>query len=140
MSGEASRGLADTNILIHHRGIDAADLPDELLISAVTLAELSAGPHHADDPLERSLRMSLLQHVESMFEPLPFDKDAARTFGVVAAAVLQAGRKPRSRIADLMIASTAIANRLPLYTTNPDDFAGLDALVKVMPVRRRASG
>lgn len=140
MSGEPStRGLADTNILIHHRDLDAADLPDELLISAVTLAELSAGPYHTDDPLERSVRVNLLQHAESTFEPLPFDTEAARAFGLLSAAVLATGRKPRRRIADLMIASTALVNGLPLYTTNPDDFAGLDNLLDVVPVQRPGS-
>ncbi|MDQ7906012.1 type II toxin-antitoxin system VapC family toxin [Phytohabitans sp. ZYX-F-186] len=136
MSGKPpTRGLADTKILIHHSNLDAADLPDELFISAITLAELSAGPYYADDPVERSLRVNLLQHVESTFEPLPFDTEAARAFGLLSASVLAAGRKPRRR-ADLMIASTALVNQLPLYTTNPDDFAGLDSLLDVVAVRR----
>jgi hypothetical protein len=78
--------------------------------------------------------LDVLQRAESEFDPLPFDAEAARAFGRVAAAVLAAGRKPRARTADLMIASVAIANRLPLYTTNPDDFAGLDTLVTVVAV------
>lgn len=80
--------------------------------------------------------MSVLQRTEATFEPLPFDTEAARTFGLVSAAVVAAGRKPRRRIADLMIASIVIANRLPLYTTNPSDFAGLDDLATVVPVPR----
>lgn len=140
MSGEPStRGLVDTNIVIHLADLDAAELPEELVISTVTLAELSAGPHHADDPLERSRRIGILQHAESTFEPLPFDKEAARAFGQVSAAVLAAGRKPRRRTPDLMIASIAITNRLPLYTINPDDFRGLDELLEVIPVRRPES-
>jgi predicted nucleic acid-binding protein len=127
-------GLLDTNILILRRQIDHARLPDTMSISAVTLAELSAGPHHADDPAERARRLDVLQRAESEFDPLPFDAEAARAFGRVVAAVLAAGRKPRARTADLMIASVAIGNRLPLYTTNPDDFAGLDALVTVVAV------
>jgi hypothetical protein len=127
-------GLLDTNTLILRRQIDHAQLPDTMSISAVTLAELSAGPHHTDDPPERARRLDVLQRAESEFDPLPFDAEAARAFGRVAAAVLAAGRKPRARTADLMIASVAIANRLPLYTTNPDDFAGLDTLVTVVAV------
>lgn len=130
-------GLLDTNILILRRQIDHALLPDTMSISAVTLAELSAGPHHADDPAERARRMDVLQRAESEFDPLPFDAEAARAFGRVVAAVLAAGRKPRARIADLMIASVAIGNRLPIYTTNPDDFAGLDTLVPVVAVPLR---
>lgn len=137
MSGEVhGRGLIDTNVLVHLAALDAARLPGEMVISAVTLAELSAGPHHTDDPAERARRMSVLQHAEATFEPLPFDTEAARTFGLVSAAVLAAGRKPRRRIADLMIASIAIANRLPLYTTNPGDFTGLDDLATVVVVQR----
>lgn len=137
MTGELStRGLIDTNVVIHLRMLDATQLPDEMVISAVTLAELSAGPHHAADPAERARRVSLLQHAEATFDPLPFDAVAARTFGMVSAAVLVAGRTPRRRIADLMIASVAIANSVPLYTTNPIDFVGLDGLLAVVPVKR----
>ncbi|MEU4793585.1 type II toxin-antitoxin system VapC family toxin [Micromonospora tulbaghiae] len=130
------RGLIDTNIVIHLGGLDGAELPDEMVISAVTLAELSAGPHHTDDPRERARRMSVLQHVEATFEPLPFDAEAARAFGLVSAAVLAAGRGTRRRVADLMIASVAHADALPLYTTNPADFRGLDGLITVHPVSR----
>jgi len=130
------RGLIDTNVVVYLAALDAADLPDEMVISAVTLADLSAGPHHAGDPAERARRVSVLQHAEATFEPLPFDTEAARTFGLVSAAVLAAGRKPRRRMADLMIASIAIANRLPLYTTNPGDFGGLADLARVVAVRR----
>jgi predicted nucleic acid-binding protein len=137
VSGETrTRGLIDTNIVIHLAALNPAELPEEMVISAVTLAELSACPHHADDAAERARRTSVLQHTEATFDPLPFDAEAARAFGLVSAAVLMAGRKPRRRLADLMIASIAIANRLPLYTTNPDDFAGLADLVHVVAVRR----
>ncbi len=137
MSGEThDRGLIDTNVLIHLAALDAAHLPGEMVISAVTLAELSAGPHHTDDPAERARRMSVLQHAEATFEPLPFNTEAARTFGLVSAAVVAAGRQPRRRIADLMIASIAVANRLALYTTNPGDFTGLDDLGTIVAVPR----
>jgi predicted nucleic acid-binding protein len=140
VSGEARqrqrRGLIDTNVVIHLAAVDPADLPDEMVISAVTLAELSAGPHHAPDPAERARRMSVLQHAEATFDPLPVDTAAARAFGQVSAAVLKAGRGTRRRIADLLIASVAVANQLPLYTTNPDDFAGLGDLLAIVKVRR----
>jgi hypothetical protein len=137
MSGEV-HGLLDTNILILRRRLDHAQLPDVLSISAVTLAELSAGPHHAGVPAERARRVVLLQQVEAEFDPLPFDTDAARVYGSLVAGVLAAGRTPRRRIADLMIASTAIAWRLPLYTTNPQDFVGLDSQLHLVPVDRPA--
>jgi predicted nucleic acid-binding protein len=135
-------GLLDTNILILRRQIDHTRLPAVLSISAVTLAELSAGPYHTDSPEERARRIDVLQRAESEFDPLPFDADAARAFGRVTAAVLAAGRKPRARTADLMIASVAIANDLPLYTTNPDDFTGLEKLltVRAVPVSAPARG
>src|SRR5262245_44811957 len=132
------QGLLDTNILILRKLIDYKQLPRIVSISAITLAELSAGPHHTSDPLERAKRLDALQRVEAEFDPLPFDTEAARAFGRVCAAVLAAGRKPRGRISDLMIASVAIANRLPLYTTNPADFAGLESLLTVVPVRQPA--
>ncbi|MEU5940344.1 type II toxin-antitoxin system VapC family toxin [Micromonospora sp. NPDC047548] len=137
MSGDLPlRGLIDTNIVIHLAALDPEHLPDEMVISAVTLAELSARPHHTDDPRERARRMSVLQHVEATFDPLPFDAEAARAFGLIAAAVLASGRGTRRRIADLMIASIAHTHGLPLYTTNPNDFAGLGELVTLQAVKR----
>lgn len=100
----------------------------------MALAELSAGPHHADTSAERAKRINVLQHVERVFDPLPFDASAARTFGMVTSLVLEAGRKPRSRLADLMIASVAIDNGLPLYTTNPDDYVGVESVLRVVAV------
>ncbi|AUI64256.1 VapC toxin family PIN domain ribonuclease [Amycolatopsis sp. BJA-103] len=131
-------GLLDTNILILRRTIDHAQLPDSMSISTITLAELSAGPHYAADPAERARRTDLLQRVESEFDPLPFGTEAARIFGRVSASVLAMGRTPRRRVADLMIASVAIAHRMPLYTTNPQDFEGLKELLDVVPVTRPA--
>jgi len=137
--------MLDTNIVILRRWIDAADLPDEMAISAITLAELSAGPHQVrsndeqetyDEHAERARRLEILQRTESEFDPVPFDAEAARVYGRVTAAVIAAGRKPRGRVADLMIAATAIAEGLPLYTTNPADFTGLDDLMEIIPVTR----
>jgi predicted nucleic acid-binding protein len=141
VSGEApSRGLIDTSIVIHLAVLDPAALPDEMVLSAVTLAELSAGPHHTDDPVERARRTAVLQHAEATFDPLPFDADAARAFGMVCAAVLAVGRTPRRRVAGLMIASIGVVNRLPLYTTNPADFIGLDNLLRVVAVAHPPAG
>ena len=148
MTGERhAQGLLDTNIVILRRWIDSNELPDEMAISAITLAELSAGPHEVrsnveqsayDEHAERARRLEILQRVENEFDPIPFDAEAARIYGRVAAAVIGAGRKPRGRFADLMIASTAIAEGLPLFTTNPRDFVGVDALLTIVPVNRPA--
>jgi len=128
------RGLGDTNILIYLERLAVEQLPAELLTSTVSLAELSAGVHSADDALERARRVVRVQRVEATFSPLPFDVEAARQYGIIAAEVIAMGRKPRGRIADLMIASIAAANRLPLFTTNPEDFRGLESVVAVVPV------
>ena len=139
----STRGLLDTGVVILRRSINPAELADELAISAVTLAELTAGVHlvRGDDAAaraERSKRTEVLQRVEDEFDPIPFDTDAARAFGRVSAAVLAVGRSSRRRMADLMIASVAMANELPVFTTNPDDFVGLDGLVEVVAVTRPA--
>ena len=141
MAAEHRRGLLDTNILILRHWLNAVDLPEEMAISAVTLAELSAGVHlvRGDDAqarAERARRTDVLQRAEGEFEPIPFDGEAARAFGRISAAVRASGRAPRRRVADLMIASVAAANGLPLYTTNPADFTGLAGLVTVVPVGR----
>ena len=139
------QGMLDTNILIMRRWVDPAELPDEMAISAITLAELSAGPHLVrpegeqaayHEHAERARRLDVLQRAENEFDPIPFDSEAARAFGQVTAAVVAAGRTPRRRTADLMIAATAIAVGLPLFTTNPGDFAGLAGLLTVTPVTR----
>ncbi|MFT4225602.1 type II toxin-antitoxin system VapC family toxin [Micropruina sp.] len=136
-----ARGLLDTNILVLRRGIDLTELPDQVAISAVTLAELSAGVHliegdDAEARAERARRADVLQRAENEFDPIPFDAEAARMFGRISAAVRAVGRTSRRRVADLMIASVAAAAELALYTTNPGDFAGLDEIVRVVPVRR----
>ena len=143
MVGDHQQGLLDTNIVILRRSIDPAELPAEMAITAVTLAELSAGPHQVrgdggyDEHVERARRMDVLQRVENEFDPIPFDADAARIYGRICAAVVAAGRTPRRRVADLMIASIAVAEDLPLFTTNPDDFKGLEDLLTVVPVAHR---
>ncbi|MEU0075388.1 type II toxin-antitoxin system VapC family toxin [Streptomyces sp. NPDC006332] len=144
MPVEHEQGLLDTNIMILRKWIDADELPAEMAISAITLAELSAGPHQVrggeqsdyDEHVERARRMDVLQRAENEFDPIPFDVEAARIYGRICAAVVSAGRKPRRRVADLMIAAVAAAEGLPLFTTNPDDFKGLDDLITIVPVTR----
>ena len=130
-----ARGLIDTSVVIDLELIEAVRLPLELAISAITMAELSAGPHATSDPAERARRQERLQRAEATFDPLPVDAAAARAYGRIYAAVVAAGRKARgARTADLLIAATAVAADLPLYTRNPVDFAGLSALVEIVPV------
>jgi predicted nucleic acid-binding protein len=128
------RGLGDTNILIYLERLAVDQLPAELLISTISLAELSAGVHSAVDAGERARRVLRVQRVEATFSPLPFDVEAARQYGIIAAEVIAMGRRPRGRGADLMIASIAAANKLPLFTANPADFRGLESVVTVVPV------
>ncbi|NGO10183.1 type II toxin-antitoxin system VapC family toxin [Streptomyces sp. HC44] len=145
MPVEHEQGLLDTNIMILRKWIDADELPAEMAISTITLAELSAGPHQVrgsdeqsdyDEHAERARRVDVLQRAENEFDPIPFDVEAARIYGRICAAVVSAGRQPRRRVADLMIAAIAAAEELPLFTTNPDDFKGLGDLITIVPVTR----
>lgn len=131
---DVAQGLLDTSVIVDHDIIDADRLPARAGISAVTLAELSAGPHTTADPTERSRRQDRLHWAASTFEPYPLDADAARAYGRVVAAVRASGRRERSRVADLLIAATAVANDLPLFTRNPDDLAHLGDVVEVHAV------
>lgn len=137
-------GLLDTNTLVLlPRLRDPHVLPEEPLVSAITLAELSVGPLVASSDSEREARQAVLQQVEADFDPLPFDAPAARAFGRVAAAMRRAGRKPAARSYDAMIAAIALTNDLPLFTCNPDDFAGVEGLEVVAvphPDSAKASG
>lgn len=128
-------GLLDTSVVVDwHDPIVVAALPDQMAISVITAAELTAGPHRAAAPAEAAKRQARLQEVEAKLEPLQFDGTAVRSYGLVVAAVVREGRKPRSRLADLLIAATAHANGLDLYTRNGDDFAGLEELVHVIAI------
>ena len=132
---DSRRGVVDTSVVIDLERIDPSELPGEMAISAVTLAELTAGPHATRSGSERAKRQDRLQRTEAMFDPIPFDAAAARSFGRIYEAVAAAGRKPRGRrTTDLLIAATALAAGLPLYTRNPDDFAGLADLLEVRTV------
>ena len=131
---ETKTALLDTSVVIDLGVIAPADLPEETSISAITMAELSAGPHATGDPAERARRQDRLQQLESWVEPIPFDGDCARAYGRVYAAVLAAGRQPRRRAADLLIAATALAAGMPLYTRNADDLQGLEEILTVVAV------
>ncbi len=129
MTEARDRGMLDTSTVILLGQIsDADELADESVISAITLAELSVGPHVANDDAERAARQQHLQQAEADFDVLPFDGDCARAFGGVAAALRASGRKPAARAYDALIAASAIAYALPLYTCNPADFAGISRL------------
>ena len=119
---DTTSGLLDTSVVIDLDVIAPEDLPAEASISAVTMAELSAGPHATDDPAERARRQDRLQQLES------------RAYGRIYSAVLAAGRQPRRRAADLLIAATALAAGLPLYTRNADDFEGLEQILTVVVI------
>ena len=133
------RGILDTNtVILLGKLDDPTVLPEEPLITAITLTELTVGPLVAATGEERAARQAHLQQAESDFDPLPFDASAARAFGRVASSLRNAGRKTTARSYDAMIAATALANALPVYTCNPDDFSGIDGLVVVavpVPVR-----
>jgi len=133
-----ARGILDTStVILLPQLVDEAALPDEPLITTVTLAELSVGPLVAKDDAERAARQAQLQQAEADFTPLPFDAAAARAFARVAASLRRSGRKPAARAYDAMIAATAVANALPVYTANPADFRDIDELevVGVEPPR-----
>jgi tRNA(fMet)-specific endonuclease VapC len=134
VTSDQDRGLLDTStVILLGRLPDASHLPDECLISAITLAELSVGPQVAHTAKERAARQLHVQQAEADFDAIPFDAAAARAFGAVAASLRRSGRKPAARAYDALIAATAMANDLGLYTCNPGDFRGIDGL-RVRPV------
>jgi len=137
VTDRAVRGVLDTSALIDLGMWDPADLPEEPLITAITLAELSVGPLVAATDAERAARQVHLQRAEADFDPIPFDASAARAFGGVAAALRASGRKPAARALDALIAATALAHGLPVFTSNPRDFEGIPGLT-VVPVQLSA--
>jgi predicted nucleic acid-binding protein len=129
------RGVVDTSVVIDLDVLDPNLLPGTIAVTAITMAELAAGPHATSDPEERARRQDRLQRAEATFDPIPFDDEAARAYGRVYAAVVAGGRKARgARAVDLLIAACALANGLPLYTRNASDFRAIDGLVDVVPV------
>jgi len=129
-----ARGLLDTSVIVDLDRLDASQLPEVVAISTVTLAELSAGPSATTDVSERARRQDRLQRTEAAFDPMPFDIRSARAYGRVHAAVVEQGRQPRRKFADLLIAATALAEDLPVVTRNGKDFLGLEGLVTVIEI------
>lgn len=139
MSGRHPRGILDTSTVIQLSLVsDPRSLPEEPLITAITLAELSVGPLITDDPVMREVRQRHLQQAEADFRPLAFDDQAARAFGRVAASLRRSGRKPAARAYDALIAATALANELPVFTTNPRDFEDIEGVEVVTVVLAEA--
>lgn len=134
MRDRHASGLLDTSVVIDLERIDADSLPLTVAISTITLAELGAGPAATSDPGERARRQDRLQRAEATFEPIAFGVQAARAYGRIHAAVVAAGRHPRGRLDDLLIASVALAEGLLLVTRNPHDFAALDDLIDIVVV------
>ena len=131
---EPTRGLLDTSVVIDLDRIDPDRLPDESAIAAITIAELAAGPHATGDREEQARRQDRLLWAAATWDPLPFDAAAARAYGLVFATAATAGRTGRRRLADLLIAATAVANGLPLYTRNAQNLEALTEVVEVIPV------
>ena len=128
-------GMLDTSVVVDWHDPDVVGaLPDEMAISAITAAELTVGPALASTAREAAKRQARLQEVESKLDPIPFDAAAVRSYGLVVAAVIGEGRRPRGRFADLLIAASAHANGLDLYTRNGEDFRGMDHLVRVVEI------
>ncbi len=129
------KGLLDTSVVIDLHKFEPADLPARIAISSITMAELVAGPHAVSSAAARAERIDRIQRAEAMFDPLPFDIDAARAYGRIYAATVEAGQNPRGqRAVDLLIAATALSNSLPMITRNRDDFKGLAGLVEVLTI------
>jgi predicted nucleic acid-binding protein len=128
------RAVLDTSVLIDMSVLQQETLPAVSAMATVSLGELSAGLHTTNDTATRATRVERLQRLEATVDALPFDSAAARVYGRLVALTIAFGRNPRPRKLDLMIAATAAANQLPLYTRNPRDFEGLDTALTVVPV------
>lgn len=125
------RAILDTSVLI---ATDVPPLEGELAISAAALAELHFGVLVTSDAAVRAERLRRLAVFERSFTALPVDEAVAASYGQLAAALVASGRRPRSRVMDLLIAATAHAHSARLYTRNPDDLAGLEQLVEIVAV------
>ena len=135
MPDRAQRGLLDTSLIIGLERVDPDALPEQVAIAAITLAELAAGPHATPDISEAARRQQRLQLAEATFDALPFDADCARAYGLIYAETVRAGRTARgARAVDLLIAATAMAAGLPLYTANPAGFSALGDLIDLHSV------
>jgi toxin FitB len=134
VTGRAQRGMLDTSAVIDLPALDPARLPVEAAIPAIVLAELAQGVAMTKSAEQVMIRSQRLADIEAAFAAIPFDREAARRYGTLVALTIAADRDPRPRRIDLMIAATAAAHGLPLYTRNPDDFRGLDSAVTVIAI------
>ncbi|MGH3264930.1 MAG: PIN domain-containing protein [Trebonia sp.] len=134
MTGRIQRGMLDTRAVIDLPALDPARLPVEVAIPAVVLAELAQGVAMTKSAEQVMIRSQRLADIEAAFAAVPFDREAARRYGTLVALTIAGNRDPRPRRVDLMIAATAAANGLPLFTRNADDFRGLDSAVTVITI------
>lgn len=125
------KAILDTSVLV---ATDVSPLEGELAISVAALAELSFGVLVTTDAVVRAERLRRLSEFRRRFTALPVDDAVATSYGQLAAAVVAAGRRPRSRVMDLLIAATAHAHAARLYTRNARDLAGVEHLVEIVPV------
>jgi toxin FitB len=125
------RAILDTSVVI---ATNVAPLAGDLAVSAATLAELHFGVLVAASAAQRAERLRRLTVIERRFDWLPVDDAVARSYGQLAAAVAAAGRQPRARVMDLLIAATAHAHQALLYTRNAEDLRGLEKLVDIVAV------
>jgi predicted nucleic acid-binding protein len=78
---QLDRGILDTSVVIDLERLDASQLPREVAVTSITMAELAAGPRATGDAAERARRQDRLQRAEAAFDPIPFDAAAARALG-----------------------------------------------------------
>ena len=129
--GTDVKAILDTSVVL---ATDVPELEGELAISAATIAELHFGVLVTEDPDVRAERLRRLSVLQRSFDALPVDGDVAASYGILAAAVVAAGRQPRARVMDLLIAATAHAHGARLYTRNAADLVGLEHLLNVVTV------
>jgi predicted nucleic acid-binding protein len=124
-----NRGVLDTSVLIAN---DLEPIPGQLAVSVISMAELQFGVLVAKTPDARAQRLARLNALLRRFDPLPVDEVVGESYGRLAARVVEVGRQPRGGVMDLLIAATAHAHDADLYTRNPEDFRGLEDLVRIV--------
>jgi predicted nucleic acid-binding protein len=127
------QALLDTSVVIDYPAQSVAAQTVTAAVSTITLAELAYGLH-TSDPLVNAAREQRYHWISNTFDPIPFDANAARTYGALCASVRAAGRDPRPRRFDLLIASVAVALRIPLLTRNEKDFRGIHESLTIVTV------